>query len=323
MMYHTPAPLLLSRIAEHAYWAGRYLERAEGTARLVSTHSDLIVDLPRAATVGWRPLLAVLGVDPAEVGVTDFPAEEDVIGVLVADDTYPGSVRSSVAAVFRNLRQMRAVLPADAVELLIELHHRVEDTASDAIDRRTRRAWLTAVIRSCQTLTAVLNETMSHDDAYCFFTVGRQLERADLTTRVLDVQGSILTRRATGPLEPYLDLCFFAALRSVGALQPFRRTGVPPSAEATVSFLLQDPKCPRTVEHCLVEAGRWLLEIPGHAPAMAACAAVQRTLHDVDALALVSDGTHEIVDELQRGIAEIHDQMTASWFLPAGAQAMR
>jgi uncharacterized alpha-E superfamily protein len=319
-MYQSPSPLLLSRVADSAYWAGRYLERAEGTARLVKSHADLVMDLPRAAGVGWEPLLAVLGVADDAVPPSRRTCEEDVIGYLTGDLTNASSVRSAIAAVHRNLRVTRAVMPIEAVEVLTELHHHVEDTSDHAVDRRTRNAWLTSVIRSSQSLSAILAETMTHDDAFCFFTVGRQLERADLTTRVLDVQQGVLTRSHRGPLEPYLDICWFAVLRSVSALQAFRRTGTQGSAEATIAFLLHDTKCPRTVESCLIEAARWLLEIPGHGDAMAACARAQDTLADVDVAALVDGGLTDFVDVLQKRIADVHAGIEASWFAPASAQ---
>lgn len=319
-MYQSPSPLLLSRLAESAYWAGRYLERAEGTARLVKSHADLVMDLPRAAGVGWEPLLAVLGVADDAVPPSRRTCEEDVIGYLTGDLTNASSVRSAIAAVHRNLRITRSVMPIEAVEVLTDLHCHVEDTAAQAIDRRTRSAWLTSVIRSSQSLSAILAETMTHDDAFCFFTVGRQLERADLTTRVLDVQQGVLTRSRRGPLEPYLDICWFAVLRSVSALQAFRRTGAQGSAEATVAFLLHDTKCPRTVESCLIEAARWLLEIPGHHQAMAACARAQDTLAAVEVADLVDGGLHDFVDVLQQRIADIHHGIETSWFAPASAQ---
>ena len=157
---------------------------------------------------------------------------------------------------------------------------------------------------------------MSHDDAYCFFTIGQQLERADLTTRVLDSQRLILTRSAQGPLEPYLDLCRDAALRSVSALQPFRRSGLPTSAEATVSFLLRNIKCPRSVEHCMIEAARAMLEVSHHDHAMAASASVQEQLSDADIGALCAGDLHHFVDDLQVAINEVHIHMAESWFLP-------
>lgn len=317
-MYDAPDSILLSRVAESAYWAGRYLERAEGTARLISAHSELMVDLPAHASTGWSALLAVLGVERDECALPGA-TEEAVVHHLIAESDNPSSVRSAIVAAQANLRVMRAVIPAEAAEVLTELHASVTATASLAVDRRNRRQWLTSVIRSCQTLSGIFNETMIHDDVFCFFTIGRQLERADLTTRVLDVQAELLMPEASGPLEPYLDICWFSALRSVSALHAFRRTGAPSSVDRMVAFLLRDPKCPRAVEACLIEASRRLLEVPGHERSMAATASAQQMLDDVDIQRLVNGGLHRFVDELQEAIGRVHDRIEASWFALATA----
>ncbi|MEM9131577.1 MAG: alpha-E domain-containing protein [Actinomycetota bacterium] len=317
-MYEAPPPLLLSRVAESAYWAGRYLERAEGTARLVRAHADLTIDLPSEAAVGWWPLLAVTGADDL-YDQHEMVGEEQVVSYLVADEDNHSSVRSSMAAVHRNLRITRSVMPLEAAEVLIELHHHVRDFATGAVHRRRRNEFLTRVIRGCQTLSGILAETMCHDDAFCFFTVGRQLERADLTTRVLDVHSGLLNGHTNEALTPYLDLCWATTLRSVSALQAFRRRGQPASPTTTLSFLLRDPKCPRTVGSCLIEASRWLLEIPRHDKAMASCAAVETLLQSVDAAELLDGRLHDFIDEVQLALSDLHDEIESTWFEPASA----
>nr|WHW29326.1 hypothetical protein [uncultured bacterium] len=318
-MYDTPSTLLLSRTAESAYWAGRYLERAEGTARLIKTHSEFVIDLPRSARVGWAPLLAVVGVDSDFAQLHPEINEEIVVGHLASNAANTSSIRASIGAVHRNLRVVRSVMPVEGAEVLTELYHHVEDTADQAIDRRTRGAWLTSVMRGCQTLSGILGETMSHDDAYCFFTVGRQLERADLMARVLDVQAGLLKSQDDGVLAPYAATFWHAALRSVSALQAFRRQGRASTAEAILAFLIHDPKCPRTVECCLIETSRWLLEIPGHEPAMAACASITQMLQEADIDSLVGGSLHLFAEDLQAAVAGLHDCVEQSWFTPANA----
>jgi uncharacterized alpha-E superfamily protein len=80
-----------------------------------------------------------------------------------------------------------------------------------------------------------------------------------------------------------------------------------------------DPKCPRTVESCLVEASRWLLEIPRHEDAMAACAEIEAKLQSVDIEALVEQGLHEFADQLQLAVGELHGHIESTWFAPAQA----
>jgi uncharacterized alpha-E superfamily protein len=322
-MYESPHPLLLSRTAESAYWAGRYLERAEGTARLIKTHADLIIDLPRTANVGWGPLLAVVGIDPGFARNHPQATEEIVVGHLAADPENPSSVRSSIASVHHNLRVTRTVMPIEAAEVLNELHNHVQATSHQAVDRRTRGSWLNSVMRGTQTLWGILADNMSHDDAFCFFTIGRQLERIDLTARVIDVQASVLTGRTDEALAPFQDLSWTAALRSVSALQAFRRRGVSSTAEATLAFLIHDPKCPRTIEACMIEASRWLLEIPGHEPTMAAFAEAEAMLHRVDIDDLVGNGLHSFADRTQLAVADLHNHIESTWFAPAHTAVAR
>ncbi|MEZ5374965.1 MAG: alpha-E domain-containing protein [Acidimicrobiales bacterium] len=315
MPSHT-SPLLLSRVAESAYWAGRYLERAEGTARLIKAHADLIIDLPKSAGLGWGPLLALVGIDPTFVSHHPNATEDVVVHHLTADEANPSSVRSSIASVHRNLRVTRSVMPVEAAEVLIDLHNTVQDTADQAVDRRTRNEWLSMVMRGCQTLSGILTETMTHDDAYCFFSVGRRLERADLTARVLDVQSAVLTGRTPDQMVPYNELRWTAALRSVSALQSFRRSGASSTGEATVAFLLHDAKCPRTIESCLVESSRWLLEIPGHEEPMAACASISAMVQDIDVEQLIDGRLHDFSEALQESISMLHSRIEATWFAP-------
>ncbi len=114
--------MLLSRVAESVYWAGRYLERAEATARLVHVHTELFLDLPKAAGVGWAPLLAVTGSGDAFRHRHTRASEEKVVDFLAASPEHPGSVVASVAQAHANLRVTQAVLPGEAWGVLNQLH---------------------------------------------------------------------------------------------------------------------------------------------------------------------------------------------------------
>jgi uncharacterized alpha-E superfamily protein len=312
--------MLLSRVAESVYWAGRYLERAEGTARLVRVHSELFFDLPRAAAVGWSPLLAVTGTGEAFFDRHDHPHEEAVIEFLASSGANPGSITSSIAMAHSNFRLTRAVFPGSAFEVLNELHHHVTATAHHAVDRRTRPTWMDHVIDRVQRLNGLLSGVMSHDAAYAFFEIGRHLERADMTTRVLDVQAGTLMRDPTGPSARYSEVTWMGVLRTLSANQMFRRAaGGSVTGHDAVRFLLRDERFPRSVEHCLIVLGRLLLELPRHSDPMARCAHLQ------DALVTIGERTdemaylHEDMDLLQQGIADMHDELAATYFGVAAA----
>ena len=123
--------------------------------------------------------------------------------------------------------------------------------------------WTEEVIRRCHTIIGSAASTMSRDLAYAFLEIGRLVERADMTSRVLDVQAGILMRADADTPLPYTDLTWMAMVRSLGGEQMYRRQmGGVISARNTVQFLLRDPGFPRSVERCLVETSHLLLQLP-------------------------------------------------------------
>lgn len=309
---------LLSRVAEAAYWAGRYLERAETTARLVRAHSELYLDLPRPVGMGWTPLLAVFEADDQIGPCGEGDSEETIVAFLIADPDSTSSVLSSIEAVRRNLRVARPVLPAEGAEILTELTDHVRATAPSAVDRVNRLLWLTDVIRRCQTLNGLLHDSMCHDAAHAFLTMGRLVERADMTSRVLDVQAALLIGgRGRPALDRHADLCWASALRSLDALDSYRRRHRGTSAEAALGFLLRDPQFPRSVEACLTEIGRLLLELPSHDAAMAAGARAQMVLGSAPVEDLAGHHLRRFVERVQYELAELDGEIARTWLVPA------
>ncbi len=309
--------MLLSRVAESVYWSGRYLERAEATARMVKTHTELFVDLPKAAGLGWSPLLAITGTGEAFVEQMGDPTEEAVVHFLAADLDNSSSVRASVASARSNVRVSRVIFPESAWQIVNELHHFVNDTSLEAVTRRSRLSWMDSVVRQCQLLAGLLGGVMSHDEGYSFLEIGRYIERADMTTRVLQVQSEILMA-ADATDSPYADVTWMGVLQSLSARQMYRRAvsgGV--SGPDALRFLLRDPRFPRSVEHCLTGIARSLLELPRYKDPMAGCADVQERLESVTAGNLPMSDLEDYVEELQVGIAELHAALADTYFATA------
>jgi uncharacterized alpha-E superfamily protein len=148
--------MLLSRVAESVYWAGRYLERTEATSRLLAVHSELYFDLPKAAGLTWSPLLVVTGSHDSFHEAHNEQTEESVVAYLASDLANPGSIVSSLGRARENLRITRALLPRQAWEVLNELFLTTLATRADAVDRRNRARWCDLVIQRCQTLSGTL-----------------------------------------------------------------------------------------------------------------------------------------------------------------------
>lgn len=306
--------MLLSRVAERVYWGARYVERAQCTARIVRTYTELMVDLPTSVLTSWEPLLAVAGSEVAfelaRGGATD---EASIVGFLLADLANPGSMAASVGQARENLRTTREIVPREAWQTLNDLHHYVVANVDSGCSRANRGRFLNRVIGECQQLDGVLATVMLRDEAHEIWQLGEALERADMTTRVLGVRAAtlLMSHQAGDAQRAYDDVQWMSVLRSVSALQMYQRAhGGTIDAHTAVEFLLMDPRFPRSVAACVQRIRQCLGRLPHPS----------RTLPSVDALdAVLGDAvghTHDgsaldtAMDEVQEALGSVHTSVT-------------
>jgi uncharacterized alpha-E superfamily protein len=315
---HSPA-ILLCRTAYSLYWAGRYLERAEGLARLVAEHTALLVDLPTSVPLTWEPLLAIPGVNHgfyAQFGRADEPS---IMQFLLADASNPSSLHRALTDARENLRTVRQVFPPAAWRLANELATYVESQADSGWRRGRRHQLLERVMADCQRVAGVVNGAMRRDHAYEFFTIGTQIERADMTTRVLDVRAaSLIGSDGDGPASLFDEVQWLGVMRSLLAMHPFRRTtGERVLGPEVTRFLLADPSFPRSVVFCLDGVADALSRLPARPGPEEACARVRRRLAAVATTAWTRDTIRRTADELQLGLIEVDAALRDAYFEPA------
>lgn len=337
--------MLLSRVADRIYWAARYMERAEDTARLVRAHAELIADLPTQARVQWEPLVAMVGSEPRFSASThrhqhqeqhqehpgDGPtrsssSEHAVVSFLVTDARNPGSVTSCVLAARENLRTTRDTVPRDGWVTLNDLYLYVSAETDRSVDRRVRDRFLTRVIADSRRLDGVLATAMTHDEAYVMWRLGRALERADMTTRVLGVRAAaVLSLRAEsaeagiGDLagdadrdpEDHDEVQWMGVLRSLSGLEMYQRAVCGPiEGPEVVRFLLDHDRFPRAVRALLREIRLALAELPDPGGPLDAVDRVDAVLRD--SAAATTDGAEldEAMDAVQLAIAQLDRRIT-------------
>lgn len=311
--------MLLSRVAETLYWMGRYVERAEDTARMVLTHTNLVLDLPRQMRLGWEHLLTITGSGEQFYGRFDRPTEERVVRFLVGDPKNPSSVLSSLYSARENLRTTRAVIPRAAWEALDEVYRFAQAQVPSGVTRRGRYDYLRRIIEHTQLLVGLLDGTMSHDRAYDFLCMGQALERADMMTRLMDVQVSGLWLAGSEDTEAFEDIQWMGVLRSVSAYQMYRRhVQVPVTGSQVLAFLLQDREFPRSVAHCLQRLEACLR---GDRRSEAAVRVLERArlmASEANTPKLASEGLHDFLDSMQIVLAAVHDELTETYFCAGG-----
>lgn len=238
---------MLSRLAESLFWIGRYVERADDTARIVDVHLQKLLEDPWAdEDASSRALLTVMGIeDVSEDAVTRW----DVLHRL-AFGTGAGSILSSLSGARENARRAREVISNAVWEALNTTYNTARGWPGSG---RNTYGFMPWVSERVAVVAGYTDTTMPRDLAWSFLAAGRSLERADMTARFV----------ASGGSDD--GLSWNLLLRSVGAYEAYLRTsGGVPAENGAAEFLLRDPLFPRSVAYALESAERRITSLaPG------------------------------------------------------------
>ncbi|WP_455218143.1 alpha-E domain-containing protein [Kaarinaea lacus] len=307
---------MLSRVAELIYWMARYIERAENTARLVSVTTNLILDLPRSANVGWEHIIEILGSEELFYSYYDEATEKNILKFIIADLNHTGSLMSSLHHARENARTIRDIIPRETWESINDLHLYCKSNTHSGISRRNRHTYLQNVIRGAQTITGQLAGTMYHDVGYDFLRMGRNLERADMTTRIIDVRSADLLENEHESLTPYENIQWMSVLKSLTAYQMYRRIiRLRVRRPDVLRFLLQDPRFPRAFYHAVCEVESCLANLPRNTKSIEVVGQVQKTVLAANPQKLKQDELHKFLDKLQLGLNKLNNSISKTYFL--------
>jgi uncharacterized alpha-E superfamily protein len=263
---------MLSRVADALFWMSRYLERAEHVARLIDVCFHLELDL-RGVLAGptelhWTALAAVLQEAVPAAGPEGTRAPQAVISHwLTFEADNPNSVMSCLARARANARSVRGAITSEMWRELNTLYLQLADPEFSDRGRESPHEFYQAVEFGSHTFQGVCDATLTHDEGWQFIQLGKLLERAEKTLRILDVQYHLLQGLNDPADLPLSALQWAAVLRSCRAYEPYQRLYVGRvEAEHVVEFLLLHPEFPRSVRFSLEAAGRALTAIEGTVP---------------------------------------------------------
>lgn len=314
---------MLSRVAESLYWMTRYMERAEDTARLINAVTLMSLDMPGDVRFGWDSLVRVAGLD--HVFFEHYPEanEDSVMRFLIRDERNPSSIMTCIANARENTRTFREVLPWECWEWVNELYLYSTRNLSADLTRRRRYEVLQSVIRRRQSIVGLLSGTMSRDAAFQFLRLGRNVERADMTTRILDISHTVMLPKTESGVTQYSDLAWMNILKALSAYQMYRRyVSVHADGAKVIEFLLKNPAFPRTVMHCLSEILEVLRQLPNPESVITP---VEDTLALVDgahSANLAQGDLHHFADQIQMGLSQIDAALRRHYFRLADDSAI-
>lgn len=311
---------MLSRVANSIYWMARYIERAENLARYIEVTLNVILDQPETADQQWKPLILATGDQELFAEFHKQFDAQSVIQFLTFDPEYSNSIKSCVTQARENARTIRETISSEAWEQINEFYHwlRTPQQHPMSLDQLTEfyhRARLHSHLFS-----GILDATMSHGEGWHFANLGRLIERADKTSRILDVKYFTLLPTVADVGTTIDDLQWSAVLRSVSGFEVYRQRYRTITVHRVVEFLFLEREFPRAVRFCLDGADRSLHAITGSPEGVFRNAAEQRlgqlrsTLAYADVQSIIQNGLHEFVDDFQVKLNEIDESIFETFF---------
>jgi uncharacterized alpha-E superfamily protein len=302
--------MMLSRVADSMFWMSRYIERAENIARFLDVNAFLHLDLGDTIQEQWNPLVAVTGDEATFKERYGEATRESVLRFLTFDEDYANSIVSCLASARENARIVREYISTAMWAQINKFYLMVKDAPRDMTAERTSQ-FCEEVRLGAQLFVGVTDGTFSHGEGWHFARMGRLLERADKTSRILDVRYYLLLPQVSDVGTPLDIVQWSALLRCASALNMYRAQHGRISPSRIAEFLLLDADFPRAVRHCCDVADRSLRFITG-TPAGTfrnnAEKRLGRLRAELDYTAIddvFNEGFHEFIDRLQLRLNEI------------------
>ncbi|MGR9086719.1 MAG: alpha-E domain-containing protein [Gammaproteobacteria bacterium] len=312
---------MLSRSTEKLYWLARYLERTENTARLLSVYMNLMFDLPVGVDMSWRYLLTICGSERAFHKLYPVATESNTMRFLLTETDNPGSLFSTLGFARENLRTSRDLMPDEAWRQVNEMYLFAKNNVDSLSERRGRVLMLQEIMEGCQRFTGFLSGAMSHDDAFRLIQLGRNIERADMTTRILDIGPVLLADDRSEKMRQYESNLWMHVLKSLSALLMYRKhRRLRINSGDVLDYLLKDRRFPRSVSHCIHQVLDCIRQLPQAEGLLDNLTTLEAFVSGVDTYHTSPAKLHELLDTIQARLAVTHDQIASTWFLSSHAR---
>jgi uncharacterized alpha-E superfamily protein len=313
---------LLARHAESIFWLARQVERANSTARILDVNETFSRNA--RGEHDWESVLRLYG-DEQNFRTTGRKATaEAVLHFYILDGQNPNSVLSSVRMARENARALRPLISTEMWVQLNGFHNRLSELRRPDLQVENLNRLCSYIKESCQTHSGITAETLYRDESWYFHQLGRAIERADQTTRLVDVKYQVLLPRPSDVGSPIDEAQWNTVLRSAAGFHAFRRVNPQSmSPPKVVEFLVLDRRFPRSVAASVLVANEHLGELRlkyGHTAKRAASGLLRKlaaALAEDTAEDLIARGLHEGLDLIQAQLGAVTDALGREFFLLA------
>jgi uncharacterized alpha-E superfamily protein len=310
---------MLSRVADSIYWLNRYIERAENVARFVDVNLNLMLDLPPGMTQQWQPLVSITGdVERFKARYGEANAK-NVIQFLTFEENYPNSIISCLQRARENARSIREIISSEMWEEVNSFYLMVKE-ASPGKPFDALPYFFNQVKMASHRFAGVMDATMTHNEGWHFGQMGRLLERADKTTRILDVKYFVLLPSAEWVGTPLDQIQWISLLKSASAYEMYRKCQHRITPTCVAEFLILNRQFPRSIHFCLWQAEQCLHEIT-NTPTGTWCNGAERSLGKLCSQLgyltiedVIQTGLHEFLDQMQSSINQVGNEIYTTFF---------
>ena len=311
--------MLLSRHAEAVFWMARYVERAENLARILDVQQIFAGDSRDPGT--WRSVLQLSSDEKRFFKSHEIADRAAIVQFYVLDQDNPTSIISSVHMARENARTLRPLISTEMWSQLNVFHRQLRAMTPMELSESRLPRICALVKEACQTHTGITDGTFFRDESWYFYNVGRRLERADQTTRLLDIKYHQILPRGADIGSAFDIGQWNSVLRSASAYHAYRRVHSRAMSSATIAgFLLQNMAFPRSVALCVNEIDRALHDLKLRYGLRGGSAALERvdelraelTSRSIEQIILT--GLHEFLDLLQGTLGLLAGDIAQDFF---------
>jgi uncharacterized alpha-E superfamily protein len=310
---------MLSRVADSIFWMSRMVERAENVARFIDVNSHLMLDLPADQGEQWEPLVITSGDHEDFKKRHGKATQESVTRFLTFDRANPNSILSCVHTARDNARSVRDVISSEMWESLNRFYFLVRDASEDPA-MSDFYGFYQQVKNASHMFCGLTDNTLSHSEAWQWARMARMMERADKTSRILDVKYYILLPHVQDVGTPYDNIQWAALLKSASALEMYRKRYQRIMPDKVLTFLILDPEFPRAIRYCLNEASEAMRAIThsGHGSfkngAEQLLGRLRADLNYAQASDIIDGGVHEYLDTFQLKLNNVGGAVIGNFF---------
>ncbi|MDZ4859802.1 MAG: alpha-E domain-containing protein [Candidatus Hydrogenedentes bacterium] len=311
---------MLSRVAESVYWLNRYIERADNVARFVDVNFHLHLDLPGEDGEQWEPLVRTTGDYDTFMAAYGLVTRENVLQFLAFDMKNPNSILACLRGARESARGIREIIPSEIWEHINTFYIMVRDAARVRGIIESPHGFLTRVRSDSNLAIGLAESTMPRGEVWQFARLGRYIERADKTLRILDLKTFLELPSVVDVGDAMDSIQWAALLRSASAYEAYRKKHGRIEPDRVAQFLVLDREFPRAVLYCVNEADESLHAISRTPEDGYSNRAEQRIgqlaseLAYADIQTVLAEGLHEYLDTLQAKLNSIGDAIFDTYF---------